>query len=68
MQDNRLVRSSQLPPGLLIKEKFSVYPLLHFSHQESCFPGLLLGSLGFLYPPSIMQFQQTRATKETIKA
>ena len=48
MQDNRLARSSQLPPGVLIKEKFSIYPLLCFSHQESCFPGLFPGSLGFL--------------------
>ena len=54
MQDNGLVRSSQLPPGILIEEKFSIYAPLCFSHQESCFPGLLLGSLGFPYPPSIM--------------
>ena len=67
VQDNGPVRSSQLPPGVLIEEKFSVYPLLCFSHWESCFPGLLPGVLGFPYPPSIMQFQQTMVTKETIK-
>ena len=67
MQDDRPVRSSQLPPGVLIEEEFSIYPSLSFSHQESCFPGLLPGSLGLPYPSSIMQLQQTRVTKETVK-
>ena len=30
MQDDGLERSSQLPPGVLIEEKFSIYPLLCF--------------------------------------
>ena len=66
MQDDRPVRSSQLPPWVLIEEEFSIYPPLSFSHQESHFPGLLPGSLG-LQPSSIMQLQQNRVTKETIK-
>ena len=67
MQDDGPVRSSQLPPGVLIEKEFGIFPLLSFSHQESSFPGPLPGSLGLPYPSSIMQLQQTRVTKETIK-
>ena len=67
MQNDGPVRSSQLPPVALTEKEFSIYPFLSFSNQESCFPSPLHGSLGLPYPSSIMQLQQTRVTKETIK-